>query len=141
MASAEKTEVFDVEQEKIFKVLSDLKSYPDFMTGVEEVEVLEENANVIKAKYHLNLIKKFSYTLNHTIEEPNRISWTMVDGDLMKKSDGSWTLKDLGNGQTEVTYQVDIDFKVMVPGMISKKLVSSNLPSMMKAVKEKAKKL
>lgn len=141
MASAERTEVFDVEREKVFKVLSNLENYPDFMTGVENVEVLETNGNEVKARYDLNLIKKFSYTLNHKIEEPERISWSLVSGDFMKKSDGSWDLKDLGDGKTEVTYRVDIDFKVMVPGMISKKLVSSNLPSMMKAVQEKAKKV
>lgn len=140
MASAERTEVFDVEQEKVFKVLSDLENYPDFMTGVEKVEVLESKGNQIKARYDLNLIKKFSYTMNHTIEAPNKISWSLVSGDFMKRSDGSWELKDLGDGKTEVSYKVDIDFKVMVPGMISKKLVSSNLPSMMKSVQEKARK-
>lgn len=140
MASAERTEVFDVERERVFKVLSNLETYPDFMTGVENVEVLETNGNEIKARYDLNVIKKFSYVMNHTIEEPGRISWKFVEGDLIKRSEGSWELNDLGDGKTEVKYSIDIDFKVMVPGMISKKLVSSNLPSMMKAVQEKAKK-
>ncbi|MCO4754047.1 MAG: SRPBCC family protein [Bacteriovoracaceae bacterium] len=140
MAEASKTEVFDVDMEKIFKVLSDLESYPDFMTGVERVEVIERSGDEVKARYDLNLIKKFSYTLNHKLEAPNRISWTLDSGDLLSKSDGSWDLKDVGNGKTEVTYSINVDFKVKVPGLISKKLVSSNLPSMMKAVKEKAKK-
>lgn len=140
MASAERTEVFDVERDKVFKVLSDLESYPDFMTGVEKVEVEEENGDEIVARYDLNLIKKFSYTLRHKIQAPDKISWSLVSGDFMSKSDGAWELKDLGDGQTEVSYKIDVDFKVKVPGMISKKLVSSNLPSMMKSVKEKAKK-
>lgn len=141
MASAEKTEIFDVEKEKIFKVISDLESYPDFMTGVENLEILETSGNQVKARYDLNLIKKFSYIMNHTVEAPDKVSWSFVSGDFIKRSEGSWELKDLGDGNTEVTYKIDIDFKVMVPGMISKKLVSSNLPSMMKAVKEKAKAL
>ncbi len=72
MASAEKTEVFDVAIDKVFKVLSDLESYPDFMTGVENVEVMSKNGNQIKARYDLNLVKKFAYTLDHVIEEPNK---------------------------------------------------------------------
>ncbi|MEX0798425.1 MAG: SRPBCC family protein [Bacteriovoracaceae bacterium] len=140
MASAEKTEIFDVSRDKIYKVLSDLENYPDFMTGVEKVEILDRSGDNVKARYDLNLIKKFSYTLNHKLQEPERISWSLDSGDLLKRSEGSWELKDLGDGKTEVTYKIDVDFKVMVPGMISKKLVSSNLPSMMKSVKEKAKK-
>lgn len=141
MAHAQRTEVFDVEIEKVFKVLTDFESYPSFMDGVSKVEVTKRNGNNVEAQYSLNIIKKFSYTMNHVVEEPNKISWSFISGDLFKKSDGSWTLKDLGNGQTEVTYEVDIDFKVMVPGMVSKKLVSSNLPSMLKAVQKKAQEL
>lgn len=141
MANAQRTEVFDVSIDKIFKVLTNFEGYSDFMDGVSGVSVLETNGNVVKAQYDLNIIKKFSYIMNHTIEEPNKISWSFVSGDLFKKSDGAWTLKDLGDGTTEVTYSVDIDFKVMVPGMVSKKLVASNLPSMLKSVKNKAKEL
>ena len=141
MAHAERTEVFDVEIDKIFKVLTDFEHYSDFMDGVSAVKVLERDGNNVKAEYSLNIIKKFSYVMNHEIQEPNKISWSFISGDLFKKSDGAWTLKDLGDGSTEVTYTVDIDFKVMVPGMVSKKLVSSNLPSMLKSVKEKAKEL
>jgi ribosome-associated toxin RatA of RatAB toxin-antitoxin module len=40
-----------------------------------------------------------------------------------------------------VTYKLDLDFKVKVPGLLAKKLASSNLPSMMKAVCKRAKSL
>lgn len=141
MAHAEITEVFDVSIDKIFKVLTDFESYPNFMDGVSKVEVTNREGNNIEAEYSLNIIKKFSYTMNHVVEEPNKISWSFISGDLFKKSDGSWTLKDLGDGKTEVNYEVDIDFKVMVPGMVSKKLVKSNLPSMLKSVQKQAKAL
>lgn len=141
MANAQRTEVFDVPMDKIFKVLTDFESYPSFMDGVSDVTVTNRDGNSVDAEYSLNIIKKFKYTMNHIIEEPNKISWSFKSGDLFKKSDGSWSLKDVGDGKTEVTYEVDIDFKVMVPGMVSKKLVSSNLPSMMKSVQKKAKEL
>jgi len=141
MAHAEITEVFDVSIDKIFKVLTDFESYPNFMDGVSKVEVTNREGNNIEAEYSLNIIKKFSYKMNHVVEEPNKISWSFLSGDLFKKSDGSWTLKDLGDGKTEVSYEVDIDFKVMVPGMVSKKLVKSNLPSMLKSVLKQAKAL
>lgn len=141
MANANLTQTFDVDINKVYSVLSDFSKYPKFMDGVTSVEVIEENGSEIKAKYNLNLIKKFSYTMNHTLSEPTKIQWSLESGDLLKRSEGSWTLKDLGEGKTEVSYNLDVDFKVMVPSMISNKLIKSNLPSMMKAVEKEAKAL
>ena len=139
MASAERTEVFDVAIDKLFKVITDYENYPDFMDGVSSVNLIERKGNKAKVEFHINIIKKFNYTLLLTEEAPNKLSWTFESGDLFKRSEGAWELKDNGDGSTEVTYRVDIDFKMMVPSMMTKKLVSGNLPSMMKSVAVKAK--
>lgn len=141
MASIDKTQIFQAPVEKIYQVLKDYESYPDFMDGVSRVSVLSSEGSTSKVEYHLNLIKKFNYIVQITEKENEQISWTFDSGDLFKKNDGSWTLRDLGDGTTEVTYKLDLDFKVMVPSMVSKKLVSSNLPKMLKAVEDKANRL
>jgi coenzyme Q-binding protein COQ10 len=141
MASAERVEVMNASCEQIFKVLTDYETYPEFMEGVTCVEVVNRDGANIKAKYDLNLIKKFTYTIDLVEESPSRVSWSFDAGDFFKKNNGSWDLKDLGDGTTEVTYKLDIDFKIMVPGMISKKLVKTSLPSMMKAVETRAQKV
>jgi len=139
MAGADRTETFDVSADKIYKVLTDYEKYPDFMDGVKSVNELSRDGNTAIVEYNLNIIKKFTYTVKITEVENQSVSWTFEGGDLFHSNTGSWTLKDNGNGTTDVTYKLDLDFKVKVPGMISKKLVSSNLPSMMKSVCKKAK--
>jgi ribosome-associated toxin RatA of RatAB toxin-antitoxin module len=141
MASAEKVEIFDVSADKIYKVLTDYESYPDFMDGVKSVNVISRDGGTAKVEYNINIIKKFSYVLTSEEVENEKVAWSFDSGDLFSANNGSWNLKDNGDGTTQVTYKVDIDFKVKVPGMISKKLVSSNLPSMMKSVLKKAKSL
>ena len=89
---------------------------------------------------NLNLIKKISYTikLNHT---PNKeVNWSLVSGDMMKINNGKWTLKDLGQARTEVTYSLEVEFKGFLPGLglIEKTLVNTNLPLAMKAFAKKA---
>jgi coenzyme Q-binding protein COQ10 len=138
MASAERTETFKVEANQIFDVIKDYESYPDFMDGVSSIEILERDGNTAKVKYNINMIKKFSYTLNLVEESPGRLSWSFESGDLFHSNNGEWILKDNGDGTTDVTYKLDVDFKVKVPGMISKKLIGSNLPSMMKSVYNRA---
>ena len=141
MAGAERTETFEVEAQKIFKVLTDYENYPKFMDGVSSVEVVSRSGNTAVVKYNINIIKKFTYTINIKEVENQSVSWTFKEGDLFKSNNGSWIIKDNNNGTCDVTYKLDVDFKVMVPGMISKQLVSSNLPSMMKAVGKRAREL
>ena len=141
MGGADRTETMDSSAEKIYKVLTDYESYPDFMDGVKKVSELSRDGSTAVVEYNLNIIKKFSYTIDITEVENSSVSWTFKSGDLFNKNIGSWTLKDNGDGTTDVTYKLDVDFKVKMPGMISKRLTSSSLPSMMKSVAKRAKAL
>ncbi|EQC46381.1 polyketide cyclase/dehydrase [Bacteriovorax sp. BSW11_IV] len=139
MAKAQRTETFDVAIDKIYDVIVNYKSYPEFVDGVSSIEVLEQNEAGARVKYSLNLIKKFSYILKLKHEKPNRVSWTFESGDLFKLNNGSWDLKDNGNGTTEVTYSLEVDVKGFVPGAIVNKLTESSLPAMMKSYNKRAK--
>jgi coenzyme Q-binding protein COQ10 len=140
MAKAVKTEIFDVPADKFYKAIIDYKSYPQFVDGVESVEIKNESTDGATVTMNLNLIKKISYTikLNHT---PNKeVNWSLVSGDMMKINNGKWTLKDLGQARTEVTYSLEVEFKGFLPGLglIEKTLVNTNLPLAMKAFAKKA---
>jgi coenzyme Q-binding protein COQ10 len=112
------------------------------MDGVSKVQIESRDGNVTKAKYDLNVIKTFSYTLELTDTEDG-LSWTFDHGDIFSINSGSWDLKDLGDGTTEVVYNIDIEIKIkmMGTGMITKKLVNTSLPSMMKSVEKRAQNL
>ena len=140
MAKADKTEVYDVPVEKFYKAIIDYKAYPGFIDGMKSVTVEKESADGAVVNFKLNLIKEISYTINlkHT---PNKeVSWSLVTGDMMKTNNGKWTLKDLGNGKTEVNYNLEMEFKGFLPGlgMIEKTLVNTNLPMTMKAFCKRA---
>lgn len=143
MASAQRTEIMQATAENIYKVLTDYDSYGDYMDGVSKVEVVERNGNSVLAKYNINMIKKFSYVLKLEEVENKSISWSFVEGDIFSQNSGSWALKDLGDGTTEVDYNVEVEIKVkmMGSGMIIKKLVNTSLPALMKSVEERAKAL
>lgn len=139
MPATERTEIFDVDQEKFFNVVTDYASYPEFVEGVDEIEVIDQGDDVAKVKYSINLIKKFTYTLIIKQEHPNRVTWELESGDLFKENTGFWEIEDLGDNQIKVTYSLDLKFKMMVPKMVISKLVSKNLPAMMQSYYERAK--
>jgi coenzyme Q-binding protein COQ10 len=139
MAKANRTETFDVNINKLYDVIIDYASYPEFVDGVSEIEVLEQTDTSAKVKYSLNLIKKFTYILSMTMEKPNKVSWTLDSGDIFKTNSGSWELNEVSENETEVNYSLEVDFKILAPKMIVNKLVATNLPAMMKSYKERAK--
>ena len=103
---------------------------------------MSREGNKVLAKYDLNVIKTFSYVLELT-ENDNGLSWTFSKGDIFAVNSGSWELNDLGDGTTEVTYNIEVEIKIkmMGTGMITKKLVNTSLPSMMKSVEKRAQNL
>jgi ribosome-associated toxin RatA of RatAB toxin-antitoxin module len=140
MAKAERTEVFDVPADKFYKAIIDYKGYPKFVDGMRSVEVNEESANGATVKFSLSLIKDISYTLKLNHKENQEVSWSLVNGDMMKVNNGKWTIKDLGGARTEVTYCLEVELKGFMPGlgMIEKTLVNTNLPLNMKAFAKRA---
>lgn len=140
MARAEKTEVFDVPIDKFFKAIIDYKAYPQFVDGMRSVEVQSDSADGATVKFNLSLIKDISYTLKLNNKPNTEVSWTLVGGDMMKVNNGKWILKDLGQARTEVTYSLEVELKGFLPGLglIEKTLVTTNLPSNMKAFAKRA---
>lgn len=140
MARAERTEVFDVPADKLYKAITDYKSYPSFVDGMRSVEVQTESAEGATVKFNLSLIKDISYMIKLSHKPNTEVSWSLVTGDMMKVNNGKWTLKDLGGNKTEVTYSLEVELKGFLPGlgMIEKTLVTTNLPLNMKAFAKRA---
>lgn len=141
MAKAVRTQVFDVDINKLYSVIIDYAKYPEFVDGVSKIKVLSQNETSAKVEYSLNFIKTFTYIINLTQVKPNKVSWTLDSGDIFKTNNGSWDLKDLGNGKTEVTYSLEIDTKIFAPKAILDNLSEKSLPVMMESFLKRAKKV
>ena len=139
MPQAKRTETVSCKAEDLYNVIVDYEQYPDFVDGVSDIEVLECDESGARVQYSLNLIKKFKYILKLTHDRPQKVSWELESGDLFKRNNGSWTLNSIDDGNTEVTYEIDVDFKGFAPKMVINKLVENNLPAMMNSYFERVK--
>jgi ribosome-associated toxin RatA of RatAB toxin-antitoxin module len=140
MARADKTEIYDVPVEKFYQAIVDYKKYIEFVDGCKSVTIDKESAEGAVVTFTLSIIKEISYTITLKHIPNKEVSWTLVKGDMMKTNNGKWTLKDLGNGKTEVNYNLEVEFKGFLPGLglIEKTLVNTNLPMTMKAFCKRA---
>ena len=140
MTATTTKKTFKAPIENVYHVITDYKSYPEFVEGVSDVNVIEQTEDGALGEYSLNLIKNFKYRLKlkHIVNQS--VIWELDSGDLFKINRGSWKLKKLSDNETEVTYEVEIAVKGFIPGSgrIIKKLTEVNLPSMMDAYEKRA---
>jgi ribosome-associated toxin RatA of RatAB toxin-antitoxin module len=129
---------FDAGIEDVFDGIGRFKRYPDYIPGVTGIEVLppKKPGSTGQVRYELKIVKSFYYTLNMYEERPGRMWWDLDESNIMKKSSGSWTLKDLGGGKTKAIYALDVAFKGLVPSAIVDQITKANLPGMFKGFQE-----
>ena len=136
MSKASTQKLFDAPAEKIFNSIIDFDTYSEFIPEVKHSKVLERGDNYALVELRVNFVKEVTYTIKAEWTENKEVWWSLVEGDVFKKNDGRWELEDIGS-QTQVTYSLDVEFKVFVPGMILKKAVAVSLPSMIDNFKKR----
>jgi coenzyme Q-binding protein COQ10 len=93
--------------EAFFDVLVDYPRYPEFVPGIKACAVREVGGER-HVEYELDVgLRRMRYVLRHVEERPTRVSWSLVSGDGLKVSNGSWELTAEGD-RTRARYSVDI---------------------------------
>ncbi|MBS1961413.1 MAG: SRPBCC family protein [Bdellovibrionales bacterium] len=141
MAQATLTKTLEVPKEKLYAAITRYEEYPQFVTGCKKVEVERKAPGQARAKYFTNILgKDLWYTLEHSEDEgAGKVTWKLLESDLLKVDNGTWTLKDLGGGKTEVTYAIEIEFKIWIPGPVLKTLTATSLPMVIAEMEKRAK--
>ena len=137
MAGAEKTIEVAVSPEQFFAVVTDYERYPEFLSEIENADVLSRDDGSTDVRFTLNLIKRLSYTLTLVENQPNEVVWSQKEGPF-KRNNGSWSLEALSGDRTRATYRVEVAVKVFLPGAIVNRLVGKTLPSTLEAFKARA---
>jgi len=140
MAQAEIERTLLVDRDRLFSVITHYEDYPQFVDGVSAVQVERKSPGHTRVTYKVHMIKEISYVLDlQENADAGTVSWTLVESDFMKVNQGGWRLKASGSGKTDIAYQVEVEFKIPVPGMILNRLVKGSLPAMIKSFENRAK--
>lgn len=129
--------------DRVFDVVVDYERYPEFVPGIKACRVLPAGPEK-RVEYELDLgIKRVRYVLRHLEDRPRAVSWSLVSGELMKVSNGSWGLEAEGE-RTRARYSVEIAISKppLVPqsvmDRISDELTRVQLPRTLEAFKQRA---
>jgi ribosome-associated toxin RatA of RatAB toxin-antitoxin module len=136
---------------KIYKVLIDFSSYPEFMPNVEKIVVRTADQQEARLEYHLGLpmgVKK-RYRLKMTYKiaaDAAEIGWELIPwpglspAETIRDTTGYWRLTPLPGDKTLVEYQVrsdpgDIPFGA---GWIVDMLTKEGLPDVIESTRKRA---
>jgi uncharacterized membrane protein len=129
----------DAPAAEVMAVIADFPSYPQWVTAAKKVEVVETGDDGRARRVHFVLdagAVKDDYVLDYTWDGDRSVSWTLVQGQMQKRQDGSYTLAQQ-DGRTEVTYSITIDLSIPMLGMIKRKAEKVILDTALKELKKR----
>ena len=124
----------------VMAVIADFPSYPEWVAAAKQVDVLETGpdgrARRVRFLLDTGAIKD-DYVLEYTWDGDRRVSWQLVQSQMQKRQEGSYTLRETTPGTTEVTYAITIDLSIPMLGMIKRKGEKVILDTALKELKKR----
>ena len=126
----------DATRDACLGVLLDFERYPEWARDLKEATVIERDAQGrgIEVRFRAaGMGYSTSYTLRYDHSSPDTLAWRLTRGDLTRKLDGSYHFEDRADGGVDVTYKLEAELVVPLPGFIKRR---TQLKIMHTALKE-----
>jgi len=143
---AEKTEgttTIDAEPAAVMGVIADFEAYPEWASGVKEVQVLEQDKDGrgYKVRFEVSMLGLSGwYALTYTYNGEKGISWTFVDGSPIKNLEGEYVLEPSG-GSTKVVYRASVEPGIPMIGFMKRKMEKQVIDIALKGLKKRVESL
>ncbi|MGE4426785.1 MAG: type II toxin-antitoxin system RatA family toxin [Solirubrobacteraceae bacterium] len=121
----------DAPIDTVWATVSDVGAWPAWQKHLGEIDVTATDGAGLPSTAEMATdakVKTLRSTVRFDAQAPTRLAWRQEKGDVPSLK-GSWTLRDLGDGRTEVTYALDIDpgftFGMLLRGDVEAKVRNS----------------
>jgi ribosome-associated toxin RatA of RatAB toxin-antitoxin module len=110
---------------QVADVIIDFESYPEWVKGINRVEVISCNSAGLPAEVRFVLdagVVKDDYTLAYRYSaDRTHIEWDLVRSDTQKSQHGSYDLREQRGDRTEVTYTLAVEPNMPMLGLFKRK--------------------
>jgi uncharacterized membrane protein len=110
--------------ERCYAVATDFEAYPRWAKDVKQAKVLERDDAGRGARVEFRAAamgRTVHYVLAYDYADaPGFFSWGLVEGDMLRRLDGSYRFEPDGEG-TRVTYELSVDMSMPLPGLIKRR--------------------
>jgi ribosome-associated toxin RatA of RatAB toxin-antitoxin module len=132
----------DATPDRIAEVICDFARYPEWVSAVKSVEIVEEYEDGYASQVRFGLdagVVADEYTLQYEYaEDISRIEWHLVAPSRMqKRQDGSYDIVANEDGTSTVTYSLSVDLSVAMLGMFKRKAEKAIMDMALKDLKRR----
>jgi hypothetical protein len=139
--STESSISIDASPAQVMGVIADFDAYPEWTGAVKEAEVrrTESSGRAKDVWFHLDAgAIKDEYTLTYVWKGDDEVRWSLVEAKhILKAMDGVYRLEADGAGSTRVTYQLAVDVRIPMLGMIKRKAEKVIIDTALKELKKR----
>ncbi len=130
---------------QVLAVIADFDSYPEWTGAVKRTEVLGTGAGKRASQVRFVLDAgaiKDTYVLDYTWKiakaGTGTVTWRLVEAEqVLKALDGSYTLEGDAEGPTTVTYELAVDVRIPMLGMLKRKAEKSIISTALQELKKR----
>jgi uncharacterized membrane protein len=121
-------------------VALDFESYPEWARDVREAKVLETDGEGRGTRVEFRaaaLGKSIRYVLDYDFSLlPDSFSWKFVEGDMLRRLDGTYRFEPEGPSSTRVHYELTVELAVPLPGLLKRRAAGLIMGSALKELKK-----
>lgn len=135
MLSITESILIEASLDDVYQAIVDFQKYPKIFNAVKKVKVAKKSASSPRVSLSLNILQRVDCTLDFKLTPKTSLTWKLVEGDMMKRNEGSWLLEEVGKNEIDVTYHLDIDLAMWIPAIVAEGLMKANALQMLKELK------
>lgn len=121
---AAQTTLINAPLDKCYGIALDFERYPDWARDVKEatVRARDDKGRATRVEFRASALGRSTrYTLEYDYSDaPNRLSWHLIDGDIMRSINGAYSFVEVDGG-TQVFYEIEIELVIPLPGFVKRR--------------------
>jgi ribosome-associated toxin RatA of RatAB toxin-antitoxin module len=125
--------------ERCFAVVTDIERYPEWAADIKLVTVDErdDQGRPLACTFRAAAFgRSTSYTLVYDYSEaPHVLAWRLTRGDITTKLDGRYVFDAAEGGGTDITYHLEVELRVPIPGFIKMRAASRIMSTALRELK------
>lgn len=131
--------------QRCIEVALDFEQYPSWAPDIKEAAVIarDDRGRGTTVSFRAAAMgRSASYVLAYTYSDDNRlISWTLLEGDIMRALDGSYSFANGPDDSTDITYHLTVELVVPIPGFVRRRAEGKIMGTALRELKLRAESL
>jgi hypothetical protein len=130
----------DAAAPEVMAVIADFPAYPGWAEGITSAEVVSEGADGRAERVRITLEAgpiRDTYVLAYDWDEDEAVHWNLAEsGTMLTGMTGAYRL-DTRDGSTEVTYELAVEVRIPMIGMVRRKAEKRIIETALKGLKRR----